>query len=260
MVKKRGYKKRGRGVQTRMVYKRRKRIGVTVPLRVGGKHYFKRTGNLLTTTYAAVAVGPAGQGPAVSLNPTEDGMYLVTGVNAVSNSTFYSFAYQFDLGCLPDYTDFTNLFDQYKICGVRLKWNMFNTNSTTTSASNQNIAGIIHSIVDYDDASVMTASAVGIQAMREFESYRSQNLFDARKGSAFKRYVKPHIALAAYGGTVFTSYANKGPTWLDTATGSDIKHYGVKVIVELIAPLNNQNSYIWIKPEATLYIACKNVR
>jgi len=42
------------------------------------------------------------------------------------------------------------------------------------------------------------------------------------------RVFRPRIAMAAYSGSVFTSFANMTNVWLDTASNS-VQHYGLKV-------------------------------
>lgn len=220
-----------------------------------GLHMFKRTCTLLTgNTNITVSAGVGG-----AMSQSADSWDFNTGTTAVA--TYFSWANFFTLGMLPSFSEYGVLFDQYKINKIKLKITPYSTASNlqsgTTGLNNQGAACILHSVVDYDDATQFPASTVGIDAMRQYPSYKTRNFFQF--GKPIKRYFTPHIAQAAYGSGVFTSYANVGPKWIDMVS-TNVEHYGTKFIAEVFQPDTTIPIFIWFKMEATLYFSCKNPR
>jgi hypothetical protein len=130
-----------------------------------------------------------------------------------------SFA-QFTVGLssLPNPSEFSTLFDQYRISRVEYAFWPLQTeavNSTTAATP-----GII-TVVDYDDSNLLATIAAALQYP------------NAKWHSAYKPFTlsfKPHIALAAYSGAVFTSFANTKDQWIDVASAG-VVHYGLKIAV-----------------------------
>lgn len=222
-----------------------------------GTHHFKRVCNITnpvsTNLATAVSVG--------TFTYTDDSWTLGSGV-AGGNKNYFSFSTMFTLDMLPNYTEFTVLFDQYKINGVRLTITPFSSDSpvqlaTVGGNSNQSVSGFLHSITDYDDNTPVAASVAGINAMRQYESYRCSRLF--KHGAVMSRYIRPHIAQSAYGASVFTSFQNSGPKWIDSNSPL-VEHYGVKGVFEVFEPVTGLNPFYWFKVEATLYMSFKNPR
>lgn len=220
-----------------------------------GKHFFKRTACVLSGTVNSSVAGGTG----IALSQSADGWDFNTGTTA--SVGYFSWAMYFTLGMLPTYGDFSALFDQYKINKVKVKITPYSCSSILQTgvgaANNQAGAVIIHSVIDYDDATQFGANTAGIDQMRQYPSYRTNNFF--QMGKPIKRYFTPHIAQAAYGSGVFASYANVGPRWIDMAS-TDVQHYGLKFIAETFQPDTSVPMFVWFKMEATLYLTCKNPR
>jgi hypothetical protein len=127
-------------------------------------------------------------------------------------------AYAFVLSAVPGYTEFTSLFDQYRIVMVRVvyrpRWNF----SAIASASSD-INPLLITVLDYDDASALT-----ITQMLNYPSYK-----ETRFDKDHARCIKPRIALGAYAGT-FTGFANEPASWIDCGSPG-VQHYGVKYAV-----------------------------
>jgi len=123
------------------------------------------------------------------------------------------FAYNFTLSNLPDATDFTNLFDQYRIQQVRVSFTS-NVNPTT-------FGSVLHTVLDYDDSSL-----ISVAQAQEYATHQTTKV-----GTSLTRVLQPRFALAAFGGSVFTSFANADPsTWVDVAS-SGVQYFGVKGIL-----------------------------
>lgn len=222
----------------------------------GAPHFYKRTVSLLAANVNTAVTGGAG----CSFTNSSDSWYLRTGTG--SATSFFTMAQEFTLDMLPDYADYTNLYDQYKINAVKVKVTPYSTAAVLQSgeagASNQSLGIICHSVIDYDDAATFAASTAGINLARQYRTYKTRN-FLASDGKPLKRYVKPRVAQAAYGGGVFGSYANMPSPWVDMNSPS-VQHYGIKWLWEVFQPDTAQDCYIWFKIEATLYLECREPR
>jgi hypothetical protein len=138
----------------------------------------------------------------------------VSQLAASDNSGGYAFV----LSNVPGYTEYTALFDQYKIEMVRVIWRpRWNFSAIGSIATDVNPLFI--SVIDYDDASTLT-----IAQSLEYQSYK-----ETRFDQDHVRCIKPRIALGAYSGT-FTSFANVPAPWIDCASPS-VQHYGIKFVV-----------------------------
>jgi len=133
-------------------------------------------------------------------------------------------ALSFALSSLPDYTEFTALFDQYRIIQASVSFEPTSLVSTSTP---------LITVLDYDDAVVPTS----LNMLYEYETMQSST-----SGTMQKRVLTPKLALAAYSG-VFTSFgvAPTG-TWIDSASPS-VLYYGVKWYND--AQTGNNTSINW---------------
>lgn len=122
-------------------------------------------------------------------------------------------AFLFTIGDLPQISSFSSVFDQYRIAMVTLSFKP-NSNSNISSIAD---FGLLHTVVDYDDANVLSSIAAATD-------YTNVIVTDGYKVQT--RTFVPHIAVAAYSGT-FTSYQNETAPWIDMASTA-VQHYGVK--------------------------------
>ena len=158
-------------------------------------------------------------------------------------------ALTFALSSLPSASEFTALFDQYKITGVKLDFIPFGdtvnvpiTGSGTTSLMSP--GGPLILAADYDDDSTPAAASnlLEYQACKVIPVPRRHRM-----------YIKPKFATEIYNG-VTTGYGARSG-WLDCAN-SGVTHYGVKYWMNAPSALSSSYSYqVW----ATMYFACKGV-
>lgn len=114
------------------------------------------------------------------------------------------------LSLFPDASEFTTLFDSYRIGVVEIQ--------SSPYVGAPNVSGSTHTVIDYDDSSGLGS----IAACQEYDSYQV-NL----TASSWTRTLQPRAANAAYSG-VFTSFSQMPPrTWCDVASPG-ILYYGVK--------------------------------
>lgn len=189
----------------------------------------------------------------------QDGIVLNTGFAAASNVTYFAYSYQFTLSSLPEFSEVTNLFDQYKIHSMRIRFIPFQTQSIANDPgiNNQCLSLLHYGVIDYDDASVPNPSNVGVQLLREYESFREMNMF--RGGREYKRKIRPHISVPAYQAGITTAYSNTPSRWIDAAY-PDVQHYGFKGIFQVFAPQSNVMSYVWLRPEIRIVLSGRSVR
>lgn len=137
-----------------------------------------------------------------------------------------NYAMSWTLNSLPNYTEFTNLFDQYRINYIEVKFiydhNVGEVASSAGIAANANM-GLpnVYLARDYDDASALG----GIDEYLQYEGCIVRRL-----GDIFSIRIYPHIASAAYSGT-FTSYKNDTRAWIDV-NSTGVAHYGLKMGVD----------------------------
>jgi len=136
--------------------------------------------------------------------------YNVGAINQSASGS--SGAFTFALSQLPSYNSFTNLFDRYQV----LEWNLQFNPVQLTSSINQSAPLI--TAIDYDD------NNAGVAEIQQRDTAMSVPI-----GTYFERTLQPRVAIAAYSGSGFTSYANMDPRdmWFDTSSAS-IQNYGIK--------------------------------
>jgi len=214
-------------------------------------HRFLRSSNCSNTgvgmTWAVSSLN--GNESVVNSN---DGVTLETGTGNTSFVTYYSFSYYTTLGFLADYTDFTNLFDQYKIDRMSLELRTFATQATTATTG-----ALINMVVDHDDAGIPAATDAGIQLLREYPTYKVANFVRPDAGKQFVMTCVPRVAVAAYAGA-FTSYANVA-SWIDAASPS-VQHYGFKGVIEVWCPTPGTSVSLFLRPMITCVVSCRETR
>lgn len=183
---------------------------------------------------------------------------VVTTPATVNTFGFGAFSYHVRLQDLPSYTEFTGLYDQYKIVKVVFRIIPFavapSTGAAAVSTGGQP-ACMFHIVTDYDDSSKPAASEAGIASLRQYKTYRSYNPYlYMRRG--ISRSFTPRVATAAYNGT-FTGYKNEAFGWCD-CDNPGIQGYGLKGVVETIS--GGAANMLWFKVESKVYLQMKNPR
>lgn len=182
---------------------------------------------------------------------------------AAQQTFYYSMAMGFCLADIPDATQYSLLYDRYRLNKVEVKLYPVNTMSATSNNvvgnpnpgltwGNGQMGGFVHYAIDYDDRAAPTASDVGIDTLRNRTSYRMVNVARAKPITLSFR---PRLAIAAYeASTAFAGYSNMRAQWLDTVSPSDdIEHYGWKAVFEIMNPSSNIN-YMNYKLEVTYHL------
>lgn len=173
----------------------------------------------------------------------EQDVYDYTGVthfvgNGVSGN--------YRLAQLPNYTEFTNLFDQYKIAGVQQKFVYSANSQDPSSTSALPMLGFIH---DYDDGTALSS-------LNDYLQYPNHKVYRMDK-PVIKTFFRPKSALAVYSGA-FTSYARNN-NWIDVGSPS-VEHYGLKWYIDPMIPGIGSNVIGKLRIYITVYLKMKNVR
>lgn len=130
----------------------------------------------------------------------------------------YLQAFETQLGFLPGFTEFTSLYDEYRIDYVQYK---FYLKSAIDSFTTGNVDyPVLHWAVDNDDAGIPTTLA-DIQQ----HSNAKTALLTCEKPVVVG--YKPSVAQEIYRTPITTAYASKQNVFVDT-TGTNVPHYGLK--------------------------------
>lgn len=178
--------------------------------------------------------------------------YLYYVTTAATGIWYGTWGFNFRLSDLPDSGEFQNLFDRYKITGVKIKV-MPLVLAVDNGTGNRGLSCILHDVIDHDDSSAPAASATGLKNLQEYESYKCT---DMAVGKQHKRYIVPRNAVGVYAGA-FTSYGNVRNMWIDAAS-PDVQYYGWKGMLEI---LNDTGIVLHVSLKVTLkyYLVCKDL-
>lgn len=151
---------------------------------------------------------------------------------------------KFNLSQLPQYTEFTQLYDQYQIKGVRVELIPQFDSANMASTSSTNIINQNYSVLDYDDVGIPTSMDTIMQY---------QNVRRCPSTKVMKRFLKPKVATQVYSTALTTNYSSKRNVWLD-CNQPDTEHYGMKFG---FTKSSNAQKY---SLRVIYYLAFKNVR
>lgn len=162
----------------------------------------------------------------------------------------------FSLDLLPNYTEFENLYDQFKITGVRMTFTYSNNVSNLSSNTGSTVAGanvalpFLYWCYDIDDNSLPS----NLNEMRQYESCKSRRL-----DRPVKVWVKPRYLTMAYASAISTAYTVGDPKrWIDIAN-HETPHYGVKFCLDPIFTVSD-NAIGMLRCEMKFYLLCRGVR
>ena len=183
------------------------------------------------------------------------------GISMASSSTPSHTAYglDFKLSRLPNYSEFTALFDAYKITGIKLRIiPRYSNSDLNVLEGNTYMPKPMYITADQDDITV-GASWTEVDAMQN-EATRIIPVI-SNNGSPVTMYlkVKPQTVLQTnLGAGLSTATAGQFSGWIDTVQ-PDVVHYGLKLLVPtkpyVMAQLKCEFDVF-----ATYYLKFKNVK
>lgn len=171
----------------------------------------------------------------------------VRSVNLVTTGTWtYTGTYgalSFKLSDLPNYTEFTNLYDEYRIKAVKLHFvptsNSNVAQDTSGTTGGQTSVPALYTWIDTDDNTAPTQLTQG----QQFQTFKAHGMLDRMR----VRSLVPEVSTALYSGS-FTSYGQVKNQWIDNNSPS-VVHYGLKYAI-----MNGTASYGALDIVATYYL------
>lgn len=149
----------------------------------------------------------------------------------------------FQLGQLPNVSEFTNLYDMYRINKVVVKVIPKISEVGMVLGATNNSAGVqLHSALDFDDSAAPTT----VSQLTQYANHKM-----TRGNQIHTRVFTPKCNLSAGGVQV----ASKAYQWLDV-TDTTVPHFGMKLII----PTISSSTIIYYDYSVTMYFSCKNVR
>lgn len=170
------------------------------------------------------------------------GLFSITGDNVAPNQTG---GRTFSLADLPNISDFTTLFDQYKFLGIKL---IFTSVRSYANATSTGIQPLMFITVDRDTSTAPSTA----NEIREYASCKMWRFSD--NGKPFTMFFKPTVLNEVYRSAVATATAPQRAPWLSTSF-VDAAHFGIRWVVNDI----QSNAYT-INCQAVYYFAMKNLR
>lgn len=151
----------------------------------------------------------------------------------------------FALNALPNVSEFANLFDQYKITHVQLRFHL-NVDPSAQAAGSA-VYPKLYYATDFDDAN----------APASFDDLRQHARLQVRVMNPNRPIVvniKPAVTTLVYRGPTTSSYVPKWRQFIDMAQ-TDVPHYGLKWAID-----NLTNTNYSVKIEGRMWFTCKDVR
>lgn len=195
-------------------------------------------------------------------NTSVAGVYTLTTQNCVQmgtpvlvyNTTYdIPFSMSFRLDSLINSTDLTNLCDQYKIKGARVKI-YFNSNSASVGGSTS--MPCLQYIVDHDDS---TISGATVNALREKAGVKFKTFSSNR--NVLNINLQPRVSQAVYNNGTIQPIVYAVPTkpiWINSAYPG-VEHYGVKgVLTNVNLPASGGVPSTMFKFDVELLLAAKD--
>lgn len=165
-----------------------------------------------------------------------------------------SATHHFALNFLPQFAEFTNLYDQYMIYGIKAIIQLVNnpdanTATNTTTANLTNFFPKLWYCFDRDDDGSET-----ISSMKERVGSKCRIL---RPNSFISIFIKPSVRDDSINAATGVGYRPMRPTYVDCGNVA-VKHYGIKYVVDSLG-LAPGNPFI-VKIEYKYYFKMKQPR
>jgi len=244
--------------------RRARRLGGSLQSALARVHTFKRMalemaivnkiGNLSPDLYNV-----AGSGAFPYLQVGQYGNDYISGSSHFSGAMTFQLAQLATISNPGALTDITNLFDNYRIAKVALRFDL----SYNNAPGGTGIGGygpvtsipLIHICPDYDDNAI-PANREGVMENAYARTYKLDN--------SFTMVLTPRAQTVVSTGATSSSTGAGGllpvGTWLD-CTAPQIPHFGAKFWVEdfPVCPAGSSGPSAQIRITPTYYLECKNV-
>jgi hypothetical protein len=192
--------------------------------------------------------------PSVTIPLQVTGGAMSATTSGVANNYICGGAMQFRITDVPNYTDFTNLFDQYRIDQVDIEIsNIFNTASVGNTLAGTVMPSIMYA-PDFDDAVIPTTAASLMDRQRAKQwTFRGS-------GNPLRFSVKPRLANLTYrtGGTTVGYTVAPDSTWINQSF-TDVPYYGCKIwFSDLFQQSSQPTGQTHLRVKMRYHISCKD--
>lgn len=143
--------------------------------------------------------------------------------------------YSFTLGQLPSAADFTNAFDMYKICAIKMtlrpRYDNFAGNDTTDTALpgiTNNNGTMVHVIRD-PASQIVPLGTYNSTTLNGFFENGGVRSYQGNKPISI--YFKPMVDMAVATGATAAPRSRTRSRWLNTAN-NDVVHYGTHIFMQ----------------------------
>ena len=174
-----------------------------------------------------------------------------TGWQLFSTGDVLQHTWVFSLDGINNYSQFTSLFSQYKLTGVRLQ--IYPSVSDVTAYR----AADVSQMIMYTSKSRYGYSADNIEEVLSRQATKKQVVF--RDGKPIDVYMKLNQLTQIYGNTTSTDYVPTRPKWINTDE-TNTQHYGLDMAFQTVSGQAIGDMPMSIKIMTTLYFQCKGVK
>jgi len=183
--------------------------------------------------------------------------YGAEAINANVTDLEYGKGEAFTFDGIKGYTEFSALYDRYRITCVQMELTLVNNPDsflyTEGPVNNQNLTNWFPKfwyVKDYDDNTAPT-----LAQLRERSNVKN---FVLRPNKTYKVKIRPAILNQTYRTVASTGYSPHWKQWIDMQN-TDVPHYGFKWLIDTQG-LNPNNDYPFkIRIEYKYFFTCKDV-
>nr|AGA18403.1 hypothetical protein [uncultured marine virus] len=168
-----------------------------------------------------------------------------------TQSEFFS-AHTFALTDLINAAEIIQLFDQYKLTGIKLKFNLNvevpSGQTGITGVPEPTYGPLLYYLIDHDDATV----PANMDEIREYSATRMVRMSGQK---SFSLWIKPSVLSKVYESVATSGYAPKWGVTIST-DDPDVPHYGLKLAFQKPTIVN----FGRVEVEPTYYFTVKNMK
>lgn len=238
MALKKSFRSRLRRSHTKRRFIRKNRILRSIPIskRI---HTFRRLG-AKTIIYITGAGAISSQG-----SPSTDSGFTLSSVlsDALTGCYQFGFSHNFQMVNVVQPTDLTQLFDRYKIVGVKYRV-YYHCNDAAVQGLQ--VLPLVHYSMDTDDSAAPT-NLETVQAKGDCKTKVLGN------NQYIQAYIKPKVAIPVYRTGASNAYDVERSKWINSSY-TDVQHYGIKFWLNQVYMASSNNTAITIEP--VYYIRC----
>lgn len=177
------------------------------------------------------------------------GAIVAAGAPFGTNNVGFGLGFIFKLFHVHNHTEFTNLFDSFRVIGIQAKVDYMSSNQGGAPAY-QTLPDLNY-CHDYDDGTPPPTQVT-------VQQYQGSRCFKLTAERTKTIYFKPKVLNTVYAGPLFTAYSNPmNAPWCD-CTSPEIEFYGLKMYIDNYNA--NLNGMPPIRIQFKYYLEFKTVR